>query len=903
VLRISEAAHTAESLHELYAAIHEIVGTLMPARNLYIALYDAEHGEISFPYFVDERDPTPLPKPPGRGLTEYVLRTGEPLLVNPDRMRELCASGAVDLVGADSIDWMGVPLRRGDRTVGVLVVQSYAPGTRYSADELEMLRFVSTQIAMAVERKQAQAAVRDSEERYRRLVELAPDGFFVHVDGVFVFANSAGARLLGARTPDELLGRPILDFVHPDFRGVVASRVRRLDDPGATVPLLAERFVRLDGSTVDVEVQASHMTYEGRPAVQVLARDISERLRAEETLRTQAAALDAAANSIMLMNREGHIVYVNEAICALTGFSRDELIGARPRMLRGEEHDEGFAEQIWTTLRAGRVWRGSISNRRPDGSRYEIEAVITPLRGAGGAIDRFLAVGHDVSERRQAEERLRIQAAALDVAPNAIAIADSSLRIEWVNRAVVDITGYALHEVLGQVPNFLRTDTADDATFDATLAAIRAGTVWRGEVANRRKDGTPYIVDVAVTPVRDARGAIIRFVCVAQDVTEQRRLEEQLRQSQKLEAIGQLAGGVAHDFNNLLTTVMASAAILRDGLPRTAPERADLDAILGAAERGSELTRQLLAFSRRQALAMRTVDLGALVTDTSRMIRRLLPEDVQVALATEAGELLVRADPGAIEQILMNLATNARDAMPAGGELEIRAGRETITEADVRSRGWGRPGAYAVLSVRDTGAGMDLETRRHAFEPFFTTKPVGQGTGLGLASVYGLVTEHDGFVDLQSASGEGTTLRIFFPSVTGAPETEHRVPAPDTNGGDETILVVEDNTALRLTTTRVLQRAGYKVLLAADGREALDLLDRLPAPDLIISDVVMPRVGGAQLLSALRERGATTRMIFTSGYATPDVRERLAQEVDTPFLSKPWTNAELLRAIREVLDR
>jgi PAS domain S-box-containing protein len=779
--RISEAVHTAPSLQGLFGAIHGIVGELMPAANFYIALYDTATDTISFPYFVDESDPPPAPKRPGKGLTEYVLRTGKPVLVTPDIQEALERSGEADLVGAPSLDWVGVPLTTRDgRTIGVLVVQSYTEGVRYRQDALEILQFVSTQIAMAIEHKQAEEALRDSEERYRQLVELAPDAIIVHLDGIIGFANSAAVQLYGARTSADLVGKPVLDLVHPDFRALVTARVRAVQEAGERAPLVDQKHVRLDGSVMDVEVQANRLTYGGRQAIQALVRDVGERRRAEERMRTQAEALDAAANAIIITDRD--------------------------------------------------------------------------------------------------------------------------LRIEWVNRAFTEFTQYELAEIVGQEPRFLRAETVDADTFDEMRAVLMTGDSWRRQVVNRRKDGSEFMVDVAFTPVKNERGEIIRFVGVGQDVSERRRLEDQLRQSQKLEAIGQLAGGVAHDFNNLLTTVLASAALLGEQLPRESPHRQDIEAILDAAQHGSELTRKLLAFSRRQRLEMRLAVLGDLVQDFARMVRRIVPEDVELSVRTSSSQTTVRADPGAVEQILMNLVTNARDAMPGGGTIRVEVGRGTISEAHQRLHGWGTPGDYVLMTVSDTGSGMDAETQRRIFEPFFTTKPVGSGTGLGMAMVYGLVKEHNGFVYVESAPGRGTVVSLYFPHATGQTGEYRAVTKQEKRGGKETILLVEDNEAVRQVAKRVLERFGYTVLAAADGREALKLIGSTAEPDLIISDIVMPHVSGPQLISALRERGLKSKLLFTSGYAAPEVRERMAQEPDVPFLAKPWTVPGLLQRVREVLD-
>jgi two-component system, cell cycle sensor histidine kinase and response regulator CckA len=386
-------------------------------------------------------------------------------------------------------------------------------------------------------------------------------------------------------------------------------------------------------------------------------------------------------------------------------------------------------------------------------------------------------------------------------------------------------------------------------------------------------------------------------------VSARQVLEAQLRQAQKMEAVGQLAGGVAHDFNNLLTAVLASGDLLRSALPADSPLAEDADAISRAARRGAELTQKLLAFSRRQPLELRTLSLGAVAEAFTRMARRVVPEDVEVALQVEAAEATIRADQGAVEQILMNLVTNARDAMPTGGKLRIEIGRRTLDQEHREAYGWGEPGEYVTLVVSDTGVGMDAETQRHIFEPFFTSKPTGQGTGLGMSTVYGLVKQQQGFVHVYSEVGHGTTVRVYFPAIHGEVAEIAEPAVPDIHGGTETILLVEDNEAVRRAATRVLERFGYHVLTATDGSKALEIMTSgVPAPDLIISDVVMPGISGPQFLAQLREAGPVPKFLFTSGYTERDVHERTRLEPSMPFLAKPWTVSELLRKVRGVLD-
>jgi CheY-like chemotaxis protein len=368
-----------------------------------------------------------------------------------------------------------------------------------------------------------------------------------------------------------------------------------------------------------------------------------------------------------------------------------------------------------------------------------------------------------------------------------------------------------------------------------------------------------------------------------------------------MEAVGQLAGGMAHDFNNLLGTILTTTELMSDEIPKDSTLADDLDTIRLAAGHGATLTGKLLAFGRRKPLEYQPLVVDELLGDFGRVVRRLVPESIELKLSLGAGDARVHADSGAVEQIVMNLVTNARDAMPGGGLLRVATERATVDEEFCRGHAGTTPGEYVVLSVTDTGAGMDAATLRKVFEPFFTTKPVGVGTGLGMAMVYGLVKQHRGYVDVASRPGEGTAVRVYLPEAGATAAAPAAEAMPVSGGSGETILLVEDEPALRRAATRVLARSGYTVVTASDGREALELLERDGRPDLIITDVVMPRLGGNELIRELRQRGQHLRVLFTSGY--PGRGDGLeALEPGFPFLTKPWTIPELLGAVRDALD-
>jgi nitrogen-specific signal transduction histidine kinase/ActR/RegA family two-component response regulator len=391
-----------------------------------------------------------------------------------------------------------------------------------------------------------------------------------------------------------------------------------------------------------------------------------------------------------------------------------------------------------------------------------------------------------------------------------------------------------------------------------------------------------------------------------EDVTERKSLGEQLRQAQKMEAIGQLTGGLAHDFNNLLTIIITNAALLANEIaPDRADMRSDMSELKRAALRGVELVRKLMAFSRRRSVEMRPLDLGQVISSASTDLGRLLPASVEVVVQVESGiGLTINGDAGAIEQVLFNLATNARDAMPEGGVLRLRLYRAWIDEEHVRTRGWGSPGEYVVLAASDSGCGMSPSVRARIFEPFFTTKEIGKGTGLGMAMVYGLVTQHNGYTDLHSEEGRGTTVRLYFPALAGSIAHPGGVAEEVTPvGGNERILVVDDEEGIRRSAARVLSRFGYAVAEASDGEGALAAIRSADSPfDLVLSDVVMPRSSGMALYRQLRGHGCGVRVLLMSGHTAEDLDALDEPLSGASFLQKPWSITDLLRRVREVLD-
>ena len=658
--RITQRTSTAENPQQFYSAVHGILGELMYARNFYIAVYDPVTQLLSFPYFEDENDSRPAARKLGKGLTEYVLRTGEPLLCTPDVFDSSVKRGEVELIGAPSLDWLGVPLKAGNNTFGVVVVQSYSGNVRFGEKEKEILLFVSQQLASAIEYKRNEEALRRSEARYRSLVQSAVYGIYrCSLEGRFFDVNPALIAMLGYDSPEEVLA------LDPKWNVFV--------DPGEQAKVMAE-------------------------------------------------------------------------------FQR----GAR-----------------------------------------------------------------------------------LD-----------NVEVRW-----------------------------------------------------KRKDGSAITVRLSGQAVSNPGETAEVLELIAEDITERRVLENQFRQAQKMEAVGRLAGGVAHDFNNLLMVISGYAEVLLEQTRKGNPLYPKIEAIHQAADRATTLTRQLLAFSRKQLLELKVVDLNVIIEDMERLLRPLIGENIELEtkLASDLGR--TRADAGQIEQVIMNLVVNSKDAMPKGGRITIQTANARLNNEDRREYSYIQPGPYVVLSVSDTGEGMDKETQLRIFEPFFTTKEKGKGTGLGLSTVYGIIKQSGGYVLVESEPRQGTTFRIYLPRVEDALETTGPVGVSRSQAnGSETVLLVEDEESVRQLVRETLESKGYKVLEADNGEAALQIVSNHSGKiNMLITDVVMPGMSGRELSARLCAACPQIKVLYLSGYTEDAIVHEGVIDPDTAFLQKPFTLQMLSRKVREVL--
>jgi len=624
------------------------------------------------------------------------------------------------------------------------------------------------------------------------------------------------------------------------------------------------------------------------------------------------AFFTSAPAALGLLDCDLRLVKANETGAQMLGFPLAELPGRHVRDVVPAMAPflEPLLERILATGEP--ALNQAISGETPAQPGVERHWVVSffPVPGLRNEVEGIGIIAVEDTDRLRAEQARRRSGAEfraiVEQATYGIYRSTVDGKLKRVNRALVQMLGYDSEaEVLAlDLSKDVYVDPAERARL---IERYRLAEAISGvEVTWKRKDGHHILVRVSGRPLRDDQGELIGFSMLAEDVTEQRTLERALQQAQKMETIGQLTGGIAHDFNNLLTVIMGHGRLIADALPSDRPDlRRDLDELQGAALRGAELVRKLLGFSRHEKLAVQRIDLPDWVRDVLEVMRRLLPSSIEIGLDVAEPHSFVMADPIALEQILMNLVTNARDAMPEGGTLHAEVGQTTLREEDRPLHAWIEPGRFGYLTVSDTGIGMDKATQARVFEPFFTTKPAGVGTGLGLPMVYGLVKQHKGFVHLYSEVGQGTTVKVYLPSATDLSQpdqpTSREAELPH---GTESILLIEDDERLRSVAERLLQKVGYRVFVASDGEEGLALhREHRNELRLIISDLIMPRLSGTRLYEMLRLEGDPIKMLFISGYPEQQVRERLSHDPAVAFVTKPWTASELLSHVRAVLDR
>jgi PAS domain S-box-containing protein len=614
---------------------------------------------------------------------------------------------------------------------------------------------------------------------------------------------------------------------------------------------------------------------------------------------------ESAPDAVIVSDAEGRVVFANRQAEVSFGYDRDAMIGLPVEDLlpeRSRASHVGHRSAYHDAPGEHIMSNGRFVARRKDGSEFFFEVSLSRLRGDAGVL--VISVIRDVTAREQADERLRFQARLLDVVAQALVATDGAGRVAYWNRFAEALYGKTRDEAIGQpILAALPFDVPPDQQQEI-VDALRAGNSWAGETAFTLPDRGDLFVTSVISPIQDGNGNTAGFVAATSDITERRRLEKQLQQAHRLESIGRLAGGVAHDFNNLMTAVIGLAEIGGRDLPADHPARADFREIRETAERAAALTQQLLAFSRRQFVQPRIVDLNDVVARTDAVIRRLTGADVDVSARLSPDLWRVRADPEQVERVLLNLALNARDAMPAGGKLLIETANISLDDAYAAARPAVQPGDYVMMAVTDTGTGMTAGVMAHIFEPFFTTKGFRSGTGLGLSTCFGIVKQAGGHIWAYSEPGCGSSFKVYLPRVRVASDLPCARPLPaDLPRGTETVLVADDEPGVRRVIARLLRQLGYQVLEAADGEAAAAIAHAYGSNiHLVITDVVMPGMGGRELAQAVRRINPRARTIFMSGFTANAVIEHAAVDPGCAFLPKPFSPALLAHTVRETLD-
>jgi PAS domain S-box-containing protein len=757
----------------------------------------------------------------------------------------------------------------------------------------------------------SEQALRVSELNYRRLFEAAQDGILIldfdtgRITDVNPFLNT----LLGFSRL-EMVGQTVGEL--SPFKDLVSNQamLERLQQDGYVryhdLPLETK-----DGRKIAVEFISNAYQAGDQKVIQCNIREITERKRTEETLRTSQQMLGEIINVLpaRVFWKDKNLIYLgcNLAFARDAGFADPkDIIGKDDFQMVWRAQAEAYRSDDRQVIESGCAkLLIEESQTTPQGNTITLLSSKIPLRDSEQEIIGMLGTYVDITKLKSVEQSYARLAMAVEQAAETVVITDINGTILYTNPAFAKTSGYTCVEALGQNPRILKSGKQDAGFYHRMWQALGRGETWSGHLVNRRKDGVFYEEEATISPVRDTAGTVVNFVAVKRDVTREIQLEAQFRQAQKMEAIGQLAGGVAHDFNNILAVIQLQAGLMKAKEDLSPEQLESASEIEKAAERAANLTRQLLMFSRRQTMQARDLDLNQSINEMTKMLRRTLGEDIRLQFKFAILPLVIHADAGMMDQVLMNLAVNARDAMPKGGQLVIETFAVDFDEVTAAQNPPARPGSFVCLSVGDSGCGIAPEILPRIFEPFFSTKEVGKGTGLGLATVYGIVQQHQGWIIVHSEVGLGTTVRVYLPRLTRMSAPMPRQPAlTHSRAGHETILLVEDDASLRASMCKTLSQLGYHVLEASNSVVALEVWkpnrDRI---HLLLTDLIMPgEMTGKDLGKRLLKENPRLKVIYTSGYSAKVADGTFPLEDGINYLAKPFMAEKLAQTVRQNLD-
>ena len=1022
--QLAEAALQSRNIQDLLPKIHGIVRGLMPAENFYVALWDRASDTVSFPYWVDDHDPAPAPRRSKRGLTELVLRTGEPQLITELSMPALVASGQIESFGSLSLDWLGVPLGGEAGVFGALVVQSYEGGHRYSDAARDLLAFVSSQVAMAIGRTRAQAQ--------QRLMTAAMDHaidpvFGMDEGGRLVFVNQAACISLGYARAD-LLNLHVWEVDPSVPEASWATRWDRLRKVGANREETLHR--RRDGSIFPVEISSTFLPSEGREVVFTHARDITGRKAAEAALRLSedkfSRAFHASPDAINLTRlNDGTYLDVSQGFEAISGWSREEVLGRtalelhiwgdpadrqravelihqhgeykglevtfrrkdgslltglmsgkiidvdgvpclltvtqdisarkaseaalhlaeqrlrtvlahsqaiiyqldaqgrfllseglglanlglKPGQVVGMNALEVYKEDAATVNQMQRALSGEASRETTQAGGRRFDNFLTPVFDLEGKLESVIGIATDVTAQYQTQQALLAERNLFTGGPVMVIRWRNSpgWPVDYLSPNAQDILGYPAEAFTSGQLDFQALIHPEDAPRirqEGSLQRQQGTSHYKQEYRLRHADGTyRWIYDFtgAGGPLPDPP----YFLGYLLDITEQRQTQEVLRQAQKLESLGLLAGGIAHDFNNLLTAVLGNLNLAQMHLPEASPAAVYLGRMEAAVLRATDLTKQMLAYSGRGHFQVKPQDLNQVVRDVTHLLEVSIPKKVRLRLNLEDGLPAIHADGTQVQQVIMNLVTNAADAIgDAEGIIQLTSGsafleaRELQVTYDTESLA---AGPYVLLEVTDTGCGMPPEVLARIFDPFFTTKVAGRG--LGLSAMLGILRGHGAGLQIRSEVGRGSSFRLCFPASEGRVDPPAQPPAeeaPEQLRG--LILLVDDEPAILQTLASALQSFGLDVITAQDGQEALDRFrTSVPKPDMVLMDLTMPRMDGREAFLAMQVLDPTIPVVLSSGYTAQDSMQTFGGEGPREFIQKPYQIQALRNMVLRVL--
>lgn len=794
---------------------------------------------------------------------------------------EAMQAGASDFIGKDS-----------------LTADSLDRALRYSLEHARLLD--------AAER--ARTFLRASVDALASLICVLDD------HGVIVVVNAAWKTFLAGALPQMADFGVGLDYmeVWAGINGTTRDRRAAISDglqtllEGTRDSLTLQYAYPVGGSERTFELNAARFESTGQTHIVISHEDITARIESAAGLSYLAAIVASSADAIISVSLDGEVRSWNAAAARMYGVSAEEIKGTPIGRLTGSDDGRELELALSRAAQGESSYGVEATQRSRDGRLLDVEITVSPLRDALGNLTAVSIIARDITEQKRALEALRASEqrlqGILDNSPAVIFLKDLDGRYEMANKRFEEITGRSKESILGRtVFDLFPAEVAEKFTAN-DRSVIDLGSAVQFEEVVPHKDGPRSLISMKF-PLLDETGRP-RAVCgISTDVTERIGLEEQLRQAQRMESVGRLAGGIAHDFNNLLTVIGGYGELVARELPPSGVLRRNMEEITKAGKRAADLTRQLLAFSRRQMLTPTIFDINESVLGMTSMLRRLIGEDVELTLDLEPVLGRVRADKGQVEQVLVNLAVNARDAMPFGGVLTVRTANIVVDEHSTLRHSDLDMGAYTAVVVEDTGTGIDESLLSKIFEPFFTTKEQGKGTGLGLSTVYGIVRQSGGAVTVASELGKGTTFSVYFPHVEEEESPTHAEPETAAPGGAETVLLVEDEAGVRNLAAIALRSRGYMVIEAANGCDALASCEQNPkAFNLLVTDVIMPRMGGRELAERMREARPGLKVLFMSGYAENGVVENGVIREGVALLQKPFTTDALARKVREVLD-